>query len=100
MKTNILQLGLERLVFILVVSFATGESQQSLTFNYRIGKATLSKIVTETSQAIYEALKGQFLKTHSCREEWIGIAKEFADVWDFPHCLDDQIECPKLTGTN
>ena len=28
--------------------FATGESQQSLSFSYRVGKATVCKIVSET----------------------------------------------------
>ena len=34
---------------------ATGESQQSLSFSYRVGKATVSKIVSETSLAIYNS---------------------------------------------
>ena len=44
---------------------ATGESQQSLSFSYRIGKATISKIVSETSIAIYKALKEPYLKPPS-----------------------------------
>ena len=36
---------------------ATGESQQSLSFSYRLGKATVSNIVSETCQAIYDSLK-------------------------------------------
>ena len=32
---------------------ATGESRQSLSFSYRVGKATVSKIVSETSSSIY-----------------------------------------------
>ena len=34
---------------------ATGEPQQSLSFSYRVGKATVSKIVSETSLAIYNS---------------------------------------------
>ena len=44
---------------------ATGESQQSLDFSYRIGKATVSKTVSETSLAIYNSLKQPYLKPPS-----------------------------------
>lgn len=36
---------------------ATGETQQSLSFAFRIGKATISKILAEKLEAIYEVLK-------------------------------------------
>ena len=48
--------------------YATGESQQSLRFSYRIGKATVSKIVSEASLAIYSSLKQPYLKPPSTRE--------------------------------
>ena len=36
---------------------ASGESQQSLSFAYRIGKSTLSRILRETCDAIFSVLK-------------------------------------------
>ena len=51
----------------------TGESQQSLSFSYRIGKATISKIVSETSIAIYKALNEPYLKPPSENNEWLSI---------------------------
>ena len=36
---------------------ASGDSQQSLSFSYRIGKATVSKIVSETCEVIFDVLK-------------------------------------------
>ena len=36
---------------------ATGDSQQTLSFSFRVGKATVRKIVAETSDAIYSVLK-------------------------------------------
>ena len=48
---------------------ATGESQQSLSFSYRIGKATVGKIVSETSLVIYNSLKQPYLKPPSSKEE-------------------------------
>lgn len=84
---------------------ATGQTQQSLSFEYRIGKSTLSYILAETSQAIYDSLKGDFLKSPSSKEEWKNIAQGFENEWDFPHCIGSidgkhiRVECPKLTGT-
>ena len=84
---------------------ATGESQQSLSFSYRIGKATVSKIVSETSLAIYNSLKQLQLKPPSSKEEWFSILPGFEDSWNFLHCLGAidgkhiRMECPKLTGS-
>ena len=41
--------------------FASGESQESLSYAYLIGKSTLSHIITETCDAIFEALAGEYL---------------------------------------
>ena len=53
---------------------ATGESQQSLSFSYRIGKSTVSSIVSETSLAIFNALKDPYMKKrwtrHLCILFW------------------------------
>ena len=40
---------------------ATGDSQQSLSFSFRLGKTTVSNIIAETSEAIYEVLKDEYL---------------------------------------
>ena len=58
---------------------ATGETQQSLSFGYQIGKAAMSKILAETSEAIFQILKDQFLKTPDCQREWLNISKGFED---------------------
>ena len=85
--------------------FSTGEAQQSLSFGYRIGKATISKILARASEAIFQTLKDQFLKTQNCQKEWLSISKGFEDKWNFPHCLVSldgkhiHIECPKMSGT-
>ena len=82
---------------------ATGETQQ-FSFGYRIGKATMSKILKETSEAIFQTLKDQFLKRPNYQKEWLNISKGFEDKWNFPHCLASldgkhiRIECPKMSG--
>ena len=49
---------------------ATGDSQQSLSFSFRIGKATVSKIISETCDAIYTVLKDTYLSPPQSKEEW------------------------------
>ena len=84
---------------------ATGESQQSLSFSYPIRKTTVSKIVSETSLAIYNSLKQPYLKPPSSKEEWLSISSGVEDSRNFSHCLGAidgkhiRIECPKLIGS-
>ena len=47
----------------------TGDSQQSLRFSFRIGKATVSKIISETCDAIYTVLKDNYLSPPQNKEE-------------------------------
>ena len=51
----------ERLTLTLRYS-ASGNDQQSLSFSYRIGKATVSNIIHETLTAIWSVLKGSIFK--------------------------------------
>ena len=46
----------QRLVITLCF-VAKGEGQQSLSFEYRVGKSTVCNIISETSKAIYKCLK-------------------------------------------
>ena len=84
---------------------ATGESQQSLSFSYRMGRSTISKIVAETCDVIFECLKTEYLRAPATDEEWECISEQFAEQWNFPHVIGAidgkhiRIECPKQSGT-
>ena len=41
---------------------ASGESFRSLSFQFRMGERTMSNIVTDTSKALYEVLKDEYIK--------------------------------------
>ena len=77
----------------------------SLGWAHRIGKATISKIIKETSNALWETLKEVYLKSPQQVADWKAISKEFENLWNFPHCIGTidgkhvAIECPKLSGT-
>ncbi|XP_050295129.1 uncharacterized protein LOC126735220 [Anthonomus grandis grandis] len=66
---------------------ATGDSYHSLMYLYRIPVCTIARIVPECCAAIVEALKKEYLKVPNTQEEWIRIAKDFKNIWNFPNCL-------------
>lgn len=66
---------------------ATGESFSSLHFQFKIGKSTISSIIPEVCQAIYDVLKIEYLSVPQTTEDWENIATEFAVRWNFPNCI-------------
>ena len=71
---------------LLTLTYLTaGESQQSLSFNFRIEKSTVSKIVRKTYEAIWKVLKKDYLKVPSSTNDWVEIAHIFYDKWKFPN---------------
>ena len=84
---------------------ATGEMQSSLSFSFRIGRSTISGIISETCSAIWTALKSHYMTSPQPRKDWENIAREFEEKWNFPNCLgalDGKhvcIECPKNVGS-
>ena len=84
---------------------AMGDSQQSLSFSFRMGKTTVSNIVTETSNAIYQVLKEKYLSALPTKGEQLKISQELKENWNMPHtivCIDGKhirIVYQKVTGT-
>ena len=83
----------------------TGDSQQSQSFLFRIGRATVSHIIRETCAAIWTALQGQYVIAPKTTNDWVGIANEFKQEWHFPNCIGAtdgkhaMMECPKDGGS-
>ncbi|KAK6196371.1 hypothetical protein SNE40_001608 [Patella caerulea] len=83
---------------------ATGESLHSLSFAYRVGRCTASGIVKDTCTAIYNCMKGTYLKMPDTPEKWKNIDKDFNEKWNYPFCvgaLDGKhvrIKNPKCAG--
>ena len=84
---------------------ATGDNQLSQSLSFRVGTSTVSKLLRETCEAIWVALQSKYLKTPSTTTEWLRIAREFEEEWNFPSChgaIDGKhimIECPKNGGS-
>ena len=76
----------ERLALTLRYS-ATGESFQSLSFQYRILMSAISYIVKGCCKAAVERLTPDFIKFPATKAEWLNVSKRFKDCWNYPHAL-------------
>ena len=85
---------------------ASGDSQQSQSFNFRIGRSTVSMIILETCDALWTKLQERYLSTPTSPQEWKKISEDFFSVWNFPHCIRAGngkhvvIDCSKNSGSN
>jgi hypothetical protein len=66
---------------------AEGASHSSISLHYRLGRSTVSNIIYDTCDAIWEVLQPLYLKAPSGPSDWRRIAKGFQDVWHFPNCI-------------
>ncbi|XP_039968172.1 protein ALP1-like [Bactrocera tryoni] len=66
---------------------ASGDSFKSLSVDFRIAPNTISIFVPEVCDAIYKALKNEYLQVPNNEQMWIDIAQKFSDKWNFPHCI-------------
>ena len=69
-----------------------------------MGKKSVSRIVSETSEAIVQALLQDYMSPPETEEQWKNISQEFGDLWQFPHvvgAIDGKhvvIEAPAKSG--
>ena len=88
------------------VTLASGDSQKSLGWAHRIRNATrISKLIRETTNAIWKVLKEVCLKPPQEVAVWKIISKELENLWNFPHSIEAidgkhvAIKCPNLSGS-
>ena len=60
---------------------------QSLSFSFRIGRSTISSIISDVCRAIWTNLADQHIKMPQTTNEWQEISNEFYNMWQFPNCL-------------
>ena len=84
---------------------ASGNDHQSLSFSYKIGKATVSNIIHETLTAIWSVLKDRYLRPPENQADWLCISNEFETVWnlDLSHGAINgkhiAMQCPRKSGS-
>ena len=80
---------------------ASGELQISLSFQFGLGRVTVSNIIYERCEIIYQVLSEKYLRSPRSPEERKTIAQQFEDTWNMPHIIrvvDGKhipIKCPK-----
>ena len=70
-------IGLAERLYLTLRYLASGDSQQSQSFHFRIGKATVSKIINETCAAIWHCLNREYLQPPQSSNQWKRIADDF-----------------------
>ncbi|CAN7992209.1 unnamed protein product, partial [Ixodes hexagonus] len=66
---------------------ASGESQHSLSRQFRISHSAVNGFLVETCDAIYKLLGPKVLVAPRTKDEWLAIMKNFYERWQFPHCI-------------
>ena len=84
---------------------ASGDSQLSLTYLFRMGKKTVSRIISETCEAMYQVLSQKYFCVPTSELQWKKIADDFEEIWQFPHVIGAidgkhiRIQAPNKSGT-
>ncbi|XP_043475018.1 uncharacterized protein LOC122510608 [Leptopilina heterotoma] len=65
---------------------ASGDSMESIAYQFRVSHNTVSKIIRETCRAIWISLKRTAFPRLT-RAGWLSHAKGFEEKWNFPHCI-------------
>ena len=76
----------ERLILTLRF-LASGDSEESLCFSFRISRAAICTILSETCEKLWEVLSSSYVRTPSTVLEWKKISKEFFNTWGMLHCI-------------
>jgi len=64
-----------------------GETQESLSYSFRLGQSTISGIIKDTCCALISILQEKYLKFPDNELAWKVIAHDYMERWNFPNCL-------------
>ncbi|XP_011870670.1 PREDICTED: uncharacterized protein LOC105563580 [Vollenhovia emeryi] len=83
----------------------SGDSMNSMSYQYLVGFTTVSNIIAETCAALWDCLAKEVLPFPLSKEDWLNIAQNFEDRWNFNHCIGAidgkhiAIQCPHNAGS-
>ena len=66
---------------------ATAETFRLIGFQFGILHSTIFYIVISVCEALINHLGNLYLKTPSTNEEWMSVAREFQEKWQFPNAV-------------
>ncbi|KAJ8034381.1 Protein ALP1-like [Holothuria leucospilota] len=67
--------------------YVSGDTYRSLSYLFRVSHNSITKIIPETCQALYAALKDQYFQCPRTPDEWKLVADEYWRRWNFPNCV-------------
>lgn len=85
---------------------ASDDSMTSISYQYLVGLTTVSNIIDETCSAIWSNLQKKVFPPSLTKENWLNIACEFENLWNFKHCIGAidgkhiSIQCPDNSGSS
>ena len=82
-----LPISAEEKLAITLRFLATGESYESLIYQFRVHRRTIGKFVPEVCKVIFNCLKSEYLRMPSSKEEWLELPKETFERWNFPNAF-------------
>ena len=66
----------------------TGDAQRTIAASYRISPTTITRVLSETCDALWDSLLNlTFIDAPSTEAQWREIAAEFETKWNVPHAL-------------
>jgi len=83
---------------------STGTPYRSLAFSFRMAHNTMSGIIYETCNIIWNVF-GKIHMPFPTKDMFYKIAHDFETLWNFPNCIGCidgkhiRIKCPKKTGS-
>ena len=66
---------------------ATGESYQSLQYQFRISRSTIGLFIPKVCEVIYEVLQQEYFSIPTTEKEWIDLANATELRWQFPNAF-------------
>ena len=66
---------------------ATGESYQSLQYQFRISRSTIGLFIPKVCKVIYEVLQQEYFSIPTTEKEWIDLADATELRWQFPNAF-------------
>ncbi|KAL5237508.1 hypothetical protein ACI65C_004918 [Semiaphis heraclei] len=65
---------------------ASGESMMSIMYSFRIGKATVSKLIFQCCEVLWDTLNTKVLVVPDTKK-WAQLGVEFENKWQVPNCI-------------
>ena len=66
---------------------ATGETYESLMYQYQVSEVSISRLVPEVCHVIIKIFMEEYMSLPDSKEKWLSVAKEFEKKWQFPNCV-------------